>query len=67
MLVNVNIEDISTIVAADLQESLDYFEEEIEREDCSNIFSTNNILEKMELQRHIDAFRIALSWYKQPN
>lgn len=65
MNVNIKLDDdqLAGIIADDLALSLQYFEEAMEQTQ-PNIFSTNEVADKLFIMKHIEALHTVISWYK---
>lgn len=59
-------EQISRMVYAELVETREAFIEDMESERPA-IFSLNEVYDKMLIQKHIDALDVIIEWYKHPN
>ena len=59
-------EQISRMVYAELVETREAFIEDMESERPA-IFSFNEVYDKMLIQKHIDALDVIIDWYKHPN
>jgi hypothetical protein len=57
---------ISNLVYAELIETRDQFLEDMECE-RPGIFSMNEVYDKMQIQKHIDAIDTLLEWYRDPS
>jgi hypothetical protein len=57
---------ISNLVYAELIETRDQFLEDMECE-RPGIFSMNEVYDKMQIQKHIDAIDVLLEWYRDPS
>lgn len=57
---------ISRIVYADLLETRDCFLQDMEN-DQPGVFSMNEVYDKMQIQKHIDALDVILEWYRDPS
>ena len=57
---------ISRMVFAELQETREQFLEDMEC-DRPAVFSHNEIYDKMQIQKHIDALDLILDWYRDPS
>lgn len=64
--IQLDCEQISRLVYADLLETRDQFLEDMERDNPA-IFSCNEIYDKMLIQKHIDALDLILEWYRDPS
>ena len=64
--IELDCEQISRIVYADLLETRDAFVEDMEA-DAPCIFSRNEVYDKMLIQKHIDALDVILEWYRDPS
>lgn len=64
--IQLDCEQISRLVYADLLETRDQFLEDMESERPA-IFSCNEVYDKMLIQKHIDALDVILEWYRDPS
>ena len=64
--IELDCEQISRIVYADLLETRDQFLEDMEC-DRPSIFSLNEVYDKMLIQKHINAIDVILEWYRDPS
>jgi len=66
VVIELDCEQISNMVFADLKQTRDQFLEDMES-DRPAIFSMNEIYDKMVIQKHIDAIDLLLEWYRDPS
>jgi hypothetical protein len=59
-------EQISALVYQDLCDAREQFIEDMEC-DSPNIFSANEIYDKILIQKHIEALDLILEWYRDPS
>lgn len=64
--IQLDCEQISRMVYADLLETRNQFLEDMEMDNPA-IFSCNEVYDKMLIQKHIDALDLILEWYKDPS
>lgn len=64
--IQLDAEQISRMVFAELQETRDQFLEDMELDNPA-IFSCNEIYDKMLIQKHIEALDLILEWYRDPS
>ena len=64
--IQLDTEQISRMVFAELKQTRDQFLEDMER-DRPAIFSMNEIYDKIVIQKHIDAIDLLLEWYRDPS
>ena len=62
MFVQLDSEQVTRLVFHDLKNTLDYFHEYME-EDNPSVFSMNEITDKIQIQKHIEAIKLILEWY----
>lgn len=60
-----NPAQICRIVYADLVDTRDAFLDDMESDEPA-VFSHNEIYDKMQIQKHIDAIELLLEWYREP-
>jgi len=65
MVIELDTHQICRIVCADLLDCRQSFLESME-EDTPAVFSHNEVYDKMQIQKHIDAIDILLEWYREP-
>ena len=65
MLIEVCHEQVDRLVFAELAQTRKYLLEDMERR-SPNLFSCNEVYDKMQIQKHIDALDILLEWYREP-
>ena len=63
--IEIDCEQISDLVFNELQDTLSYFEEDMEKDNPA-VFSNNEIYDKILIQNHIDAIKLLLEWYRVP-
>lgn len=56
---------IGRIVYADLVDTRDAFLDDMESDEPA-VFSHNEVYDKMQIQKHIDAIELLLEWYREP-
>ena len=59
-------EQISRMVYQDLLETRNCFLQDMEA-DGPSVFSCNEVYDKIQIQKHIDALDVILEWYRHPN
>lgn len=64
--IQLDCEQISRLVYADLLETRNQFLEDMELDNPA-IFSCNEVYDKMLIQKHIDALDVILEWYRDPS
>ena len=64
--IELDCEQISRMVYADLLDMRNSFLNDMES-DCPSVFSTNEVYDKMMIQKHIDALDVILEWYRDPS
>lgn len=64
--IQLDCEQIARMVFSELQETRDQFLEDMES-DQPMVFSHNEIYDKMQIQKHIDALDLILDWYRDPS
>lgn len=64
--IQLDCEQISRLVYDDLLETRDRFLQDMEA-DGPAVFSMNEVYDKMQIQKHIDALDVILEWYRDPN
>lgn len=64
--IQLDCEQISRMVYAELVEAREAFIEDMESERPA-IFSFNEVYDKILIQKHIDALDVIIDWYKHPN
>ena len=64
--IQLDCEQISRMVYAELQETRNQFLEDMELDNPA-IFSCNEIYDKMLIQKHIEALDLILEWYRDPS
>jgi hypothetical protein len=65
MLIEINHDQISSMVFHELQMTLDQFREDMEI-DNPQVFSLNEVADKLQIQKHIEALELILDWYREP-
>lgn len=63
---DLDIEDVSRLVYNDLLETRQCFIDDMES-DAPCVFSMNEVYDKMQIQKHIDALDVILEWYRDPS
>jgi hypothetical protein len=66
VMVNIDGEQISRLVFRELELSLQQLRNDIEL-DNPQIFSMNEVTDKIQIQKHIDAFELIVEWYREPS
>ena len=63
--IQLDCEQISRLVFAELQETREQFMEDLEN-GCVSVFSCNDAYDKALILKHIDALDLILEWYQEP-
>lgn len=66
VVIQLDIEQVSRMVYQDLLETRDCFLQDMEA-DGPAVFSSNEVYDKMQIQKHIDALDVILEWYRDPS
>lgn len=66
VVIQLDIEQVSRMVYQDLLETRDCFLQDMEA-DGPAVFSCNEVYDKMQIQKHIDALDLILEWYRDPS
>jgi hypothetical protein len=59
------LEQVSRMVYTELLETRNMFLEDMESNGPA-VFSCNEVYDKMQIQKHIDALDVILEWYREP-
>lgn len=65
VVIQLDCEQLSRIVFKELQETRNAFLEDMDV-DSPCVFSRNEVQDKMQIQKHIDALDVILEWYREP-
>lgn len=66
VLIDLDLDQISRLVYNELLVTRDCFLQDMEA-DGPAVFSMNEVYDKMQIQKHIDALDVILEWYRDPN
>ena len=66
VLIDLDLDQISRLVYNELLDIRDCFLQDMEA-DGPAIFSMNEVYDKMQIQKHIDALDVILEWYRDPS
>lgn len=64
--IDLDLDQISRLVYNELLETRDCFLQDMEA-DGPAVFSMNEVYDKMQIQKHIDALDVILEWYRDPS
>lgn len=63
--IQLDCEQISRLVFADLEQTRDCFMQDLES-DCACVFDMNEAYDKAQIIKHIEALDLILDWYREP-
>ena len=66
MIVELDIEQVSKLVYADLLETREAFLEDLDNGSTS-VFSTTDVYDRILIEKHIEALDLILEWYRDPS
>ena len=64
MIIELSEDQISKLVAEELEDTLKFFEEELATGHSTVFYWNNSALEAQELLKYIEAAKLLLDWYK---
>jgi hypothetical protein len=65
VMINLDDEQFFNAIYSELEDTRDYFVEQLEVDNPA-IFSMNEAYDKIVIAKHVEAFDLVMSWYKNP-